>query len=208
MRFMRFIRATLPLLLGAFVLAGALPSPAVAQFSKSYKFLESVRKKEGQEVTDALSEPGSTIVNTRDSTTGETGLHIVTARRDLAWMTFLLGHGADVNARDNRGTTPLALASNLGLVEGVDLLVKSGARVDETSVTGETPLIAAVHRRDLAMMRVLLQAGANPDRADNTGRTARDYALLQDKSGALLNEITTNAKTQSGSQKGSYGPSL
>ena len=75
-------------------------------------------------------------------------------------------------------------------------------------MTGETPLIAAVHRRDLAMMRVLLQAGANPDRADNTGRTARDYALLQDKSGALLNEITTNAKTQSGSQKGSYGPSL
>ena len=208
MRFMRFTQATLPLLLGACILAGALPSPALAQFSKSYKFLESVRTKEGQEVTDALSEPGSTIINTHDSGSGETALHIVTARRDVTWMSFLLGRGADANARDNRGTTPLVLASNLGFAEGVDLLIQSGARVDEASSTGETPLIAAVHRRDLAMMRVLLKAGANPDRSDNTGRTARDYAQMQDKSGALLNEINSNTKVKGGSQKGSYGPTL
>ena len=208
MKFMRLSRSILPMLLGALVMTGGLPAPALAQFSKSYKFLESVRKKEGQEVTDALSEAGTTIINTQDSTSGETALHIVTARRDITWMGFLLGKGADANARDNRGSTPLVLASNLGFAEGVDLLIQNGARVDESGVTGETPLIAAVHRRDLAMMRVLLKAGANPERTDNTGRSARDYALLQDKSGSLLSEIDANIKAKSAKSSGSYGPKL
>ncbi|MEO0033826.1 MAG: hypothetical protein RIS94_3584, partial [Pseudomonadota bacterium] len=85
--------------------------PAQAQFSAGYKFLESVKKKEGDKVNDALNEPGSQIVNTRDVTTGQSALHIVTARRDLTWMQFLVAKGANVNIRDNRGTTPLVLAS-------------------------------------------------------------------------------------------------
>jgi hypothetical protein len=89
-------------LIAALALGVAMPGPAQAQFSKSYKFLESVKKKEGQEVTDALAEPGTTIINTRDVTTGETALHIVTARRDTTWISFLLGKGADPNIRDPR----------------------------------------------------------------------------------------------------------
>lgn len=194
-------------LLATALLIGA-PVPAAAQFSKSYKFLDAVRKKDGQEVTDDLSEPGTQIVNTRDVTTGETGLHIVTARHDLTWMSFLIGKGADVNLRDNKGNTPLELASNLGFVEGVNLLVQSGAKVDEPDATGATPLIVAVQRRDIAMMRVLLKAGANPDRADNTGRTARDYARDVDRSGNLLNEINDNAAKRQQGAAGSYGPRL
>lgn len=195
-------------LTGAFILTGTLASPANAQFSKSYKFLESVRKQEGQEVTDALSEPGSQIINTRDVTTGETALHIVTQRRDITWMSFLIGKGADVNIRDGKGNTPLEDASSLGFTEGVQLLVDTGAKVDEPDATGETPLITAVHRRDLPMIRVLLKAGANPDRSDNTGRTARDYARENDRSGNLLNEIDENAKARAAHTGGSYGPKL
>lgn len=193
------------------VLAGALAviaSPAQAQFSKSYKFLEAVRDKDGQAVTDALAEPGTQIVNTRDVSTGDSALHIVTARRDATWMGFLIGRGADVNLRNNHGETALVVGSNMGFVEGVDLLLQHGARVDEPSATGETPLIAAVHRHDLAMMRVLLKAGANPDRADNSGRTARDYALLDGKNSPLLAVINSDAKSQSGRKQGSYGPKL
>lgn len=186
-----------------------LAVPAQAQFSESYKFLESVRKKEGDKVTDALNEPGSQIVNTRDVTTGESGLHIVTARRDLTWMQFLVAKGANVNIRDNKGTTPLVLAANLGFVEGVDFLISVGARVDEPDNTGETPLMGAVHRRDLGLIRILLKAGANPDRPDNSGRSARDYAAL-DKNTSLLNEMESAAKARAaaGGAKKSYGPTF
>ncbi|WP_298172860.1 ankyrin repeat domain-containing protein [Novosphingobium sp.] len=196
--------------LAAAALLGALGAalPAHAQFSESYKFLEAVRKKDGQKVTDALNEPGTQIVNTRDVSTGESGLHIVTARRDLTWMQFLVSHGANVNVRDARGTTPLVLACNLGFIEGVDYLITSGAKVDEPNNTGETPLITAVHRRDLAMVRLLLKAGANPDRPDNSGRSARDYALLDGKDSAVANEIANSAKGGAAGQKKTYGPSF
>ena len=198
------------LLAAALVAPLIAPGPAMAQFSKSYKVLDAVRKKDGTVVQDALDEPGSQIVNTRDSTTGETALHIVTARRDLTWMNFLISKVANVNVHDARGVTPLQLAVTLGFPEGVELLVGQRARVDEPNAEGETPLITAVHRRDTALMRVLLKAGANPDRADNSGRSARDYALLNGPGNSLINEITSNAKpaAQRSTTQRSYGPTL
>jgi ankyrin repeat protein len=181
-------------------------APAAAQFSESYKFLEAVKKKEGDKVTDALSEPGTTIINTRDVTTGESALHIVTQRRDLTWMSFLIGKGANVNIRDAKGVTPLVVATNLGFIEGAELLLERGARADESNNAGETPLITAVHNRNLQLMRVLLKAGADPDRADNSGRSARDYALLDGKGGSLINEIQTNARPKGKNAQQTYGP--
>lgn len=199
----RMLGILAPLLAGAVLMA----SPARAQFSAGYKFLEAVKKKEGDKVEAALNEPGSTIVNTRDVTSGETALHIVTQRRDLTWMSYLLAKGANVNARDVRGVTPLQLASNLGFVEGIELLVANKARVDDPNDAGETPLISAVHRRDTAMMRILLKAGADPDRKDNSGRSSRDYATGDNR---LTSEIDASAKPKSqraGSGK-VYGPSF
>ena len=185
----------------------SLGVPAQAQFSTSYKFLEAVRKKEGKEVTDMLAVPGSTLVNTRDISTGDTPLHIVVARRDLTWVQFLAAKGANVNARNNKGETPLQLASNLGFSEGVENLLKLGAKVDEPNATGETPLIAATHRKDAALARVLLKAGANPARNDNSGRSALDYASLDGRSNPVLAEIENAAKAAAGKPKASaYGP--
>ncbi len=185
-------------------------NPALAQFSPSYKFLESVRKSEAQEVTDAVSQPGATIINTQDSSTGETALHIVVARRDPTWLTFLLAKGADPNISDNHGTSPLMLATNLGFDEGVTMLVDHGARLDESNSTGETPLITAVHRHDLVLMRVLLKAGANPDRTDNSGRSARDYAAFSGPDNPMTAEIKADARanTSNSSSHGGYGPKL
>lgn len=186
----------------------ALPMAAHAQnFSKGYKFLESVRNNEMSDVNNTLAEPGNQIINTRDISNGNTALHILVARRDTPWVNYFLARGADPNVRNNKGETPVVIAANIGYVEGVEAMVGAGARVDESNATGETPLMSAIHRRDLGMVRILLKAGANPDRSDSAGRTARDYAKIEDRSGNMLNEIETSAKKKSGGGP-SYGPSL
>jgi len=199
------LRAAL-MLLGVSVLAGA---PAHAQLSDSYKFLEAVRKKEGQKVEDALAEPGSYAINSRDVVSGETALHIVTARRDAVWLRYLIAKGANVNARDKKGVTPLQIAANRGWIEGVEILVAKKADTDEANDAGETPLISAVHNHDTAMMKILLEGGADPDRADNSGRSARDYALLDGKGSQLLKTIEDNAKKKDGqTSRPVYGPTF
>lgn len=195
----------LPLLAGAAMIAA---TPAHAQFSQGYQFLEAVKKKDGQKVEDALAIPGSTLINTRDVTSGETALHIVAQRRDITWLTFLIAKGANVNVRDARGVTPLQLASNLGWLDGVELLVSKKARVDDANDAGETPLIFAVHRRDIPMMRALLKAGADPDRKDNSGRSARDYAVIDGRSGPLVAEIESSAKPRGQRGANTYGPTF
>ena len=191
-------------LLGALLLVSV---PAGAQmYSDGFKFLKAVKDKDGDVAIKMLDEPGSTVVNARDISTGESGLHIAAARRDLTWLSFLLGKGANPNIANNRGVTPLMLATQLGFVEGVQALANGGARVDVANDAGETPLISAVHRRDVALIRILLKAGASPDRTDNSGRSARDYARLDGPGSALLGEIERNAKKDAGG-KPVYGPS-
>lgn len=201
-RLFRF--AMLPAL-GA-MLAWTAPGAAQVGFSEGYKFLEAVKKKNGNDVTDMLAKGSPTLVNARDITTGESALHQVTARRDLTWMQFLIAKGANVNLRDFKGVTPLVVAVNTNFAEAVDLLVSKGAKIDESNNAGETPLITAVHNHNVPMMRILLKAGADPDRADNSGRSARDYALAEGKGGSLVSEIEANAKVKGKAQSQTYGP--
>ena len=181
-----------------------LAGPVAAQrTSEGYQFLKAVRDRDGTEATDMLNQPGSTLANARDISTGETALHIVTQRRDAVWIRFLTSKGANPNTADKKGVTPLQLAVQLGYVDGAEALLESGASIDFTNNTGETPLITAIHRRDNAMVRLLVGKGANPDRSDNSGRTARDYAKMA--GGNLLSELE-RSETDRKPQAQTYGP--
>lgn len=200
-----FVSATV----AALALSIAAPALAQAGFSEGYQLLEAVKKKDGTKVTELLAKGGPNLINHKDKTSGQTALHLATGKQEKDWMLYLVSKGANVNARDFQGLTPLVVAANINYGEGVDLLLARGARVDESSDTGETPLITAVHNRNIMMMRALLKAGADPDRADNSGRSARDYALLEGKSSSLLTEIENNAKPKNPAGKPkSYGPVL
>ena len=184
--------------------------PAAAQlYSAGYQFLEAVRDRDGDTVTEMLNEPGTTVVNTRDITTGDTGLHIVTERRDVLWIKFLCQRGANPNIRNNAGLTPLQLATRLGFVEGAEELIRRGAQVNVADSQGETPLIAAVHQRNVPLVRMFLAQGADPDRNDNSGRSARDYLSLMTGTTLLEREfeLADAAREGEGTQE-QYGPSF
>ena len=176
-------------LIPTLIIAFAVPTTASAQFSDSFNFLKAVRERDGAKVTELLNKPGSVIVNTRDGASGETGLHIVTARRDALWMGFLLQRGANPDTRDARGNTALMIATDLRWAEGVQTLLSRRTSVDLANSTGETPLSRAVLNNDIATVRLLVAAGANPNRADNAGFTAKTLAQRDPRLGAILKEL-------------------
>lgn len=199
------------LVVGGVVGLASVPlAPAAAQmFSEGYQFLKAVKDRDGDKATDMLNKPGTQIVNSRDLTSGDTGLHMVVERMDALWVRFLLQRGADPNIRNKKGVAPLQLATSIGFIEGADELIKGGASVNVSDQTGETPLIAAVHARNVQMARMLLDNGADPDRNDNSGRSARDYMQVQ--AGNVLMKQEFEAADKKRATKGTpkdYGPSF
>lgn len=171
-------------------LAAALMLPAAAhaqQMSPGYLFLKAIRDEDGNKVNDILGQPGQTIINTKDRTTGEGALHIVAKSGNLTYLRFLLAKGANPNLQDNRGNTPALLAVESGSVEAINALAARKANLNLGNSSGETPLIRAVQLRNLDMVRALVAAGANPDQADViAGLSARDYAKRDTRTPALL----------------------
>ncbi len=204
------LNARIASVLVASLLAFAALQPAVAQLtSQGYQFLEAVKDRDGDKATEMLNTPGTQVVNTRDITTGETGLHLVVARRDTLWVKFLLQRGANPNIRDNKGITPLQVATRLGFIDGAEELLKKGAMVDAADSQGETPLMSAVHQRDVGLVRRLLAEGADPDRNDNSGRSARDYLELMTGNTLMLREFeAADAERAKSPQQEQYGPSF
>lgn len=187
------------LVLAAASLALLVPAmlPAAAQQrSDSYEFIEAVKKQDGTKVTDFLNKPGQTIANVRDDR-GDAAIHIVTRRRDMAYLRFLLARGASINLEDGGGNTPLMLAVEAAWPEGVALLIQQRANVNQGNRGGETPLMRAVQRRDADMVRTLLAAQADPDQADRlAGMTARDYAARDTRSPIVAQLLKDAPKVQ------------
>ena len=92
----------------------------------------------------------------------------------------LIDGGADVNAVDSEGMTPLKLAVTSKHIDSLQALIDAGANTDQKSgPKGNTVLHEAVR---LGMDGVeatdkLLESGADPDLANDIGQTPYDLAL-------------------------------
>ena len=93
-------------------------------------------------------------------------------------VTRCLEAGANVNARDEAGATPLHLAARHATTPAVfSALVDAGARLDARDATGAMPLHAAASMgMSPVAIHVLLAAGADPEAKDESGKTPWDYA--------------------------------
>ncbi len=93
----------------------------------------------------------------------------------LEIVKFLVSKGADVNARDRNGCTPLhKTGRNL---ETIKFLVSNGGDVNLQNANGETPLHCAVHDQYYFIIKFLLSVGASVDVQDVLGLTPWNYAL-------------------------------
>jgi ankyrin repeat protein len=78
---------------------------------------------------------------------------------DEAALEQLLVQGADVNAKDDSGATPLLHASVNSDVRMMELLIKHGANVSAATKTGGNALSSSLH--DPEKVKLLLKHGAN-----------------------------------------------
>ncbi|MCC6051246.1 MAG: ankyrin repeat domain-containing protein [Thermofilum sp.] len=95
---------------------------------------------------------------------------------DVKRVEELLDEGANPNARDERGRTPLHYAVLSGAEKIVELLVSRKAEVNARDAEGKTPLHYAVQRGDLYTVERLVKARADVNAQDNLGVTPLDLA--------------------------------
>ena len=90
--------------------------------------------------------------------------------------------GAEVNAQQSDGSTPLLWAVNRVDHELVKELLDRGAKADVRNALGATPLGEAVKLADEELVRQLLKAGADPDLGNADNQTP---LLLAARTGSL-----------------------
>ena len=105
----------------------------------------------------------------------------------------VLGHGAQVNARDSRGQSPLYLASWKGHRTAAETLLDGGAEVDAREQNGWTPLMIGSAEGFSNIVEFLLERGANPNLRNVYGRTALHYAAMYGYSNIVERLLTHGA---------------
>ncbi len=92
-------------------------------------------------------------------------------KADMAEVISLLDQGADINAKNINGFTPLMYASNFANAETVQFILDNGADIHAKDVWGRTALFFATSSSKTAL-QILLDAGADPNIQDVDGKTA------------------------------------
>ncbi|MEM0942284.1 MAG: ankyrin repeat domain-containing protein [Bacteroidota bacterium] len=82
-----------------------------------------------------------------------------------------------VNQPDERGFTPLVLASYLGKETVARLLIENGADIDaQDAMIGNTALMGVCFKGAVRLAKLLIEKGANTTLKNNNGETALDFA--------------------------------
>ena len=140
---------------------------------------------------------------------GTTNLHrAISTNEPVTAIEVLIKGGADVNAVNRYGVTPLSLAATNGNDRVLDLLLKSGASrksADAALPDGRTLLMLAARTGNAAAIKVLVGAGASVNAAETrTGSTALMWAALENRADAVRALVAAGANVNARSRVTAY----
>jgi ankyrin repeat protein len=132
-------------------------------------------------------------VNIKDDL-GRTPLHYAASSDNLSVVSLLIESGAELDAQDNDGQTPLYMALTEGYYyETVWTLLDNGASVELENANGETALHLAV-RNDYweNLVEVLVEKEVNIDAKNNQGETPLLVAIKWKNLVSILEYLIDN----------------
>jgi len=119
---------------------------------------------------------GGGAVLAQDAMVPSKNLYRAAGDPDIEQLKLHIAKKTDVNKADERGTTALVYAANVGSLEAVKLLVEAGAQVNAKGPDGRTALIGAAQAGHKEIVDVLLAAGADAKVKDESRTTALHLA--------------------------------
>lgn len=113
---------------------------------------------------------------------GNTALMISASRADAQSVEDLIAYGADVNAQNKQGMTPLLYAirsNNRDIVQKV--LLADDTDVNLSNVLGQSPLYWSAYMGDDIVVNALLTLGADYNKRTRNNQTALEIAKLNNR---------------------------
>jgi hypothetical protein len=141
---------------GFFVVRGMQQAKARAQVAA---FAHAMEKFDADTVWK-LCQVNRKLVHVKGSCLHWTPLHLAVIRGNIKMAEWLLNHGAEVDARDFEGGTPLLWAVGYRQVDLVELLLERGASVDAVDNNGRSTLQSAFREVNQDLAELLRKHGA------------------------------------------------
>lgn len=131
------------------------------------------------EVVQKLIDWGADVNQMRFDTDA-TALILAAQKGWLEVVSILLENGAEIEARDREGRTPLSWASGNGHVHVVEELLERSAHLDLPDLKGMTPLMYAAGIGQVFVAEKLIEFKANIRAVDKEEKTAAMHATIYD----------------------------
>eukprot|EP00658_Telonema_sp_P-2_P066088 TRINITY_DN55197_c0_g1_i2.p1 TRINITY_DN55197_c0_g1~~TRINITY_DN55197_c0_g1_i2.p1 ORF type:complete len:191 (+),score=37.91 TRINITY_DN55197_c0_g1_i2:342-914(+) len=130
--------------------------------------------------------------NTMTSRRRRSSMEIAALDGDLGQVVELIKSGADMNAKDDGGRTPLHNAVFGGQANIAAILLKNGADPEVTTEDGRTAMLCCAHSASAETAQVLLEAKANINALDKSGLSTLDLCI---RSGSNTDSLEKLLKT-------------
>lgn len=123
----------------------------------------------------------------------DTVLHIATiVNAPVSTLSLLVENGADCNARNKEGVTPLAAAVTMNMTDQITFYVQHGADINAADVNGFSPLTLALSQNIDTLKSLIIPENVNS--IDSNGNTPLHTAVLKNATLEMVSYIADLCK--------------